>query len=45
MRKKNVLDKKPLSLDKTTVREITSSQVTIVIGARYAATSSGYLCC
>jgi hypothetical protein len=45
MRKKNDLHKKPLALDKQTIREITSDRMTLVNGARAAATGSDHLCC
>jgi hypothetical protein len=45
MRKQNDLKKKPLALDTTTIREISSDRLVVANGARAGATSSGYLCC
>ena len=45
MRKKHDLDKKPLVLAKTTIREITSNQMTIIAGGRMAATGSDRVVC
>jgi hypothetical protein len=45
MRKQNDLKKKPLALDTITIREIQSDRMSLIGGARPAATSSGYVCC
>ena len=45
MRKKHELEKKPLTLDKSTIREISSRQMTIIAGGRMAATGSDHICC
>jgi hypothetical protein len=44
MRKKHVLDQKPLSLDKSTIREITSDQMHLIAGGRTPTTGRTCTC-